>query len=313
MTESEVLAPSQGFRSGFVALVGRPNVGKSTLLNALVGEQVAIATYRPQTTRDKIRGIVHRPSCQIVFVDTPGIHDKDRAINRYMLEEARSAIGEVDLVVLLVEARGRGRRPDEDDEDRLVLEAVSKGGRPALLAVNKIDKLKDKTQLFGVLEAYGETGLFEEMVPISALKKDGIESLLQAIEQRLPEGPAFFPEEMYTDQPERLLVGELIREQLFLQVGQEVPYSVAVEVEAFVEDPKSKRVVIHAVIYIERKSQKGIIIGKGGKMLRSIGSEARRAIEKLLDCKVFLDLHVKVADNWSQSLAGLNRVGYRKG
>jgi GTP-binding protein Era len=302
-----------GFRSGFVALVGRPNVGKSTLLNALVGEQVAIATHRPQTTRTRIRGILNRPGCQIIFVDTPGIHERDRAINTFMLDEARAALGDVDLVVLLVEADGRGRRPEQDEEDRLVLDSIKKVNQRALLAVNKIDRVSDKQRLLPLFEAYDETGLFEAIVPISALKGDGLEPLLDTITERLPEGPEYFPPDQYTDQPERIMAAEFIREAAILRVGDEVPYSLAVEVEAFDDVPGQQQFVrIFANLYVERDSQKGILIGKAGVMLKSIGKAARIKIERLLGCRVHLDLRVKVAKRWSQSASGLRKVGYSK-
>ena len=312
MTQSpgeEGLPP--GFRSGFVALAGRPNVGKSTLLNALVGEEVAITTRRPQTTRRRIRGMLNRDSSQIIFVDTPGIHLWTQAksapsLNKYMLAEARAALGEVDLIVLLVEAAGRGGSLEPDDEDRLVLEALEKSGRDCLLCFNKIDLLKQKEKLLPLMEAYDQTGMFGELIPISALKKDGLQRLVAAIESRLPEGPRYFPQEMFTDQPERQLAAEYIRQQVLLQTDQEVPYHSAVEIISFEGDP----VEIHAVIYVERNSQKGILIGKGGKKLKTIGAGARRAIERLLGQRVYLDLRIKVKKGWSRTAAGLRSVGY---
>jgi GTP-binding protein Era len=307
----EVLPP--GFRSGFVALAGRPNVGKSTLLNALVGEEVAITTRRPQTTRRRIRGMLNRDSSQIIFVDTPGIHLWTQAksapsLNKYMLAEARTALGEVDLIVLLVEAAGRGGSLEPDDEDRLVLEALKKSGRECLLCINKIDLLKQKEKLLPLMEAYNQTGMFGELIPISALKNDGLERLVAAIESRLPEGPRYFPQEMFTDQPERQLAAEYIRRQVLLHTDQEVPYHSAVEIISFEGDP----VEIHAVIYVERNSQKGILIGKGGKKLKTIGAGARRDIERLLGQQVYLDLRVKVKKGWSRSAAGLRSVGYEE-
>jgi GTPase len=304
------IASAQEFRSGFVALVGRPNVGKSTLLNALVGERVAIATPRPQTTRTRIRGVVHRPGCQIVFVDTPGIHTRDWQLNRFMLGEARAALGEVDLAVLLVEARGRGSRPDEDEEDRLVLELLAAARVPALLAINKVDTLPDKGRLLPLMQAYATLGRFEELIPVSALRQEGLEPLLLAIEARLKEGPAYFPPELYTDQSERLMVAELVREAAMLRTEDEIPYSLAVHVDAFDEQPGRGLVRILATVYVERDSQKGILIGKGGRQLKEIGSAARKAIEDLLGCKVFLGLTVKVAPDWSRTLGGLRKVGY---
>jgi len=293
-----------------VALVGRPNVGKSTLLNALVGERVAIATPRPQTTRTRIRGVVHRPGCQIVFVDTPGIHTRSWQLNRFMLGEARAALGEVDLAVLLVEARGRGSRPEEDDEDRLVLELLAEAGVPALLAINKIDTLADKGQLLPLMQAYASLGRFEELIPVSALREEGLEPLLAAIVARLAEGPAYFPEELYTDQPERQMVAELVREAAMLRTEDEIPYCLAVQVDAFEEQPDRGLVRILATVFVERESQKGILIGKGGRHLKEIGTAARRAIEQLLERKVFLGLTVKVAPDWSRTAGGLRKVGY---
>jgi GTP-binding protein Era len=295
-----------GFRSGFVAIAGRPNVGKSTLLNVLVGEEVAIATRRPQTTRRCIRGIVNRANSQIVFVDTPGIHIWTQAkpapsLNKYMLAEARTALSGVDLTILLVEAEGRGGSVEPDDEDRLVLETLREAGRHCLLCINKIDLLK---------EAYDRTGLFCEMIPISALKHDGLDRLLASIESRLPEGPRYFPPEMITDQPERLLAAEYIRRQIVLQTDREVPYHTAVEILAFEEEPGENLVRLHAVIFVERESQKGILIGKGGRKLKSIGVGSRKAIERLLGRRIYLDLRVKVKKGWSRTMAGLRSVGY---
>lgn len=299
-----------GFRSGFVALVGRPNVGKSSLLNALVGEQVAISTPRPQTTRTRIRGILHRPRAQIVFVDTPGIHARAHQLNRFMLAEARAALGEVDLAVLLVEARGRGARPEQDPEDRLALEVLARAGVPALLAVNKIDTLPDKRGLLPLMKAYAELGRFEELLPISALKRLGLEPLVQAIETRLSEGPPYFPEDMYTDQPVRSLVAELIREAAMQRVDEEVPYSLAAQVDSFEEVPGKGLVRIEARLFVERESQKGIVIGRAGSRLKQIGVAARAAIERLLERRVYLGLQVKVSAEWSRTAGGLRKVGY---
>jgi len=315
----------EDFRSGFVALVGRPNVGKSTLLNKMVGEIVAIATNRPQTTRTRIRGIVNRPNCQIVFLDTPGIHlapaarskpsaiaKKDRAINKYMRSEAQAALGEVDLTVLLVEAQGRGRQPEQDLEDRLVMDSIRKVKCPNLLAINKIDLLKNKEMILPVIQAYQQTELFEEMIPISAKNGDGVEQLLTAIDSRLTAGPQYFPLDMITDQPERILTAEFIREQVIRHTNQEIPFATAVEVISF-EDVEGRDLVrIHAVIYIERKSPKGILIGKGGQKLKTIGSLARKSIEDMLACQVFLDLRVKVKADWSKTQRGMRSVGFEQ-
>jgi GTP-binding protein Era len=314
-TGEESLPP--GFRSGFVALAGRPNVGKSTLLNALVGEEVAIITRRPQTTRRRIRGMLNRESSQIIFVDTPGFHlwtqsKSAPSLNQYMLAEARAALGEVDLIVLLVEAAGRGGSLEPDDEDRLVLEAISQAGRDCLLCINKIDLLKQKEKLLPLIEAYDKLNMFGELIPVSALKNDGLDRLVDAIESRLPEGPRYFPQEMFTDQPERQLAAEYIRRQVLLHTNQEVPYHSAVEIIAFEEQAGADLIEIHAVIYVERDSQKGILIGKGGKKLKAIGAGARQAIGRLLGRRIYLDLRVKVKKGWSRSAAGLRSVGYEE-
>jgi GTP-binding protein Era len=303
-----------------VAIAGRPNVGKSTLLNTLVGEEVAIATRRPQTTRRRIRGIVNRDTSQIVFVDTPGIHlwtqaKAEPSLNKYMLAEAQTALSEVDLIVLMVEAQGRGGSLEPDDEDLLVLEAVRQSNRDCLLCINKIDLLKQKKKLLPLMEAYQRTGLFGEMIPISASNGDGLDQLLASIESRIPEGPRYFPLEMITDQPERLLVAEYIRRQVLLLTNREVPYNTAVEIIAFEEESaagnRSRPIELHAVIFVERDSQKGILIGKGGRKLKAIGTGARLAIERLLGCRVHLDLRVKVKKGWSRTTAGLRSVGYK--
>jgi GTP-binding protein Era len=312
-TGAENLPP--GFRSGFVALVGRPNVGKSTLMNTLVGEEVAITTRRPQTTRRRIRGIHNRDSSQIIFVDTPGFHlwtqsKSAPSLNQYMLAEARTALGEADLIVLLVEAGGRGGSLEPDDEDRLVLEAVRQAGSDCLLCINKIDLLKQKEMLLPLMEAYEKLKMFGELIPVSALKNDGLDRLVAAIESRLPEGPRYFPQETFTDQPERQLAAEYIRRQVLLHTDQEVPHHSAVEIIHFEEEPGADLIEIHAVIFVERDSQKGILIGKRGNKLKAIGTGARKAIGRLLERRIYLDLRVKVKKGWSRSAAGLRSVGY---
>jgi GTP-binding protein Era len=305
--------PAEEIRSGFVALVGRPNVGKSTLMNALVGQTIAIATPCPQTTRTRIRGILNRPGSQIILVDTPGIHRRDVAINRFMLIEAQTALSEVDAAVVMVEAGGRGGGAGPlEDEDELVLDSLRKAGVPALLVINKIDTLKDMAALLPTMDRYGHTGLFAEIIPLCALRADGLEALLQALERLLPAGPRYYPEDLVTDQTERHLVAELIREQVIRNTAEEIPYSVAVEILTFEEQADRKLVRIAAVLFVERNSQKGILIGKGGQRLKAIGTAARRAIEDLLQSRVHLDLRVKVARQWAHSEAGLREVGYRR-
>jgi GTP-binding protein Era len=279
-----------------------------------VGQTVAIATHRAQTTRRRIRGIVNREDCQVVFVDTPGLHlvsAHGDVLNRYMLEEARAALAEVDVAVLLVEALGRGSMArGVDKEDELALDAMRRARCPRLLAVNKIDLLRKKELLLPLLAAYEATGLFDELIPLSAKTGDGSDRLLDAIASRLPAGPRYFPEDMITDEPERQLAAEFIREQVLLNADKEVPYSTAVEIIGFEEQAEEAGVHIHAVVYVERKSQKGILIGKGGQRLKTIGSAARRSIERMLGCHVFLDIRVKVKRGWSRTSAGLRSVGY---
>jgi GTPase len=309
---SEFTGDHPGHRSGFIALVGRPNVGKSTLLNCMVGNVVSITTSTPQTTRNRVRGIVSLENCQMVFLDTPGLHfpANRKAINRFMHSEAKAALAEVDLVVMVVESRKKEDLPDGHPEDRLVMEAVKDSGRLALLAINKIDLLGQKETLLPQLSAYATDGLFEELIPISAISGEGVEILLSAIAKRLPVGPRYFPDDIITDQPERLLAAEFIREQVIRHTGQEIPHAVAVVIDAFEEHPERDLAVIHATIYVERSSQKGILIGAGGKKLKSIGSRSRASIERLLACRVFLDLRVKHLTNWSRTSSGLRSMGY---
>jgi GTP-binding protein Era len=306
------------FRSGFVGLIGRPNVGKSTLMNRLVGQVVAIATHRAQTTRRRVRGILNRNNCQMIFIDTPGLHllrkgrpKSAQALNRYMISEARAALAEVDLVLLLVEAQGRGG-PDLQEEDHVVLKAVRKTNLPCLLAINKIDALAEKQKLLPLISTYDQMEMFQEIIPLSARTGEGVDRLIQALESRMPQGPQYFPEDMITDEPERLLVAEFIREQVLLHAGQEIPYQTAVDIESFEDLPDRQLVRIHAFIYVQSKSQKGILIGKGGSLIKSIGTASRKSIESLLGCEVYLDLRIKLKKGWSRTPGGLRSVGYKK-
>lgn len=303
--------PGNDFRSGFVALLGRPNVGKSTLLNALVGEELAITTAMPQTTRRRMMGVVHGPGYQIVVVDTPGIHrsgaDQRRALNRQMNNEALAAAADVDIVAMVIEAEGRGCGRQLDDEDERVLAAVRRARKPALCLVNKIDLLADRRQLQLVMQGYRETGLFSQVLCLSALTGENLTRLRKELAGLLPAGPPYFPATALTDQPERLLAAERVRQQVIEQTTQEVPFATAVAVESFREKPDIT--VIQAVIYTERQGQKGIVIGRGGRRLKSIGSAARRSIEKLLGRRVYLDLRVKVKADWTRTDGGLRSVG----
>jgi len=278
------------FKSGFVAVVGRPNAGKSTLVNKLVGEKVAIVTSRPQTTRNRIHGIVNRPNAQVVLIDTPGLHRPDSALGKQMMGEADAAVDAVDVLALILDASeefGQG--------DRRAFERVSRFEGTRILLLNKIDRIP-KTQLLPLIEAAGKIGDFAEIIPISALTGDGVERALEKFIEYLPIGPPQFPADQYTDQPERFLAGEIVREKAMASTTQEVPHAVAVLVDAFEESGKLIR--IRATIYVEREGQKGILIGRGGASLKKIGTEARKELESILGTKIFLELYVKVQENW---------------
>lgn len=298
------------FHSGFVCILGRPNAGKSTLLNALVGEKVAIVTHKPQTTRNRILGMVNLPAKkgrsagQIVLVDTPGIHKPDSSLNRKMMQEVRAGLEGCDLLLLLVDAAekfGAG--------DQFALDMAKQAGVNIFLVLNKIDKL-EKRKLLPIIASYSELHKFNEVIPISALKKDGLDLLVEKVVEALPQGPRYFPQDQLTDQPERFLVAELIREKILQLTGEEVPYAATVKIEQFEEKPKLTRIA--AAIFVEREGQKAIIIGKGGQMLKKIGSAARYEIEKRLGTRVFLELFVKVQPGWRDSAAFIETLDWRR-
>ena len=306
-------------RSGFAALIGRPNVGKSTLLNQLTGEKIAIVSPKPQTTRNRILGVVTRPEGQVAFIDTPGIHQAKGELNRYMVEIALQAAEEVDLVLFLIEPPG-GETPEVSPGNRTILERLQKIGKPTFLVINKIDNVV-KHQLLPLIDLYRKEFPFAEVVPISARENDGVESLFKMVLAHMPEGERVFDEDMLTDQQERTLVAEYIREQVLRHCRQEIPYSTAVVVDFFDESerepppgtPPEKLaglIRISASIYVERDSQKAIIIGKQGQMLKTIGTDARKAIQKLLGAHVYLSLRVRVEPRWSERPEGLRKLGY---
>jgi GTP-binding protein Era len=303
-------------RAGYCAIVGRPNVGKSTLMNRFLGEKLAVVTPKPQTTRNRILGVKNRPGAQIVFLDTPGIHRAKSSLNRYMVDQALAAISECDVVLYLVEApqvsaRSLAGKPfDPGEGNRFILDELAKVRRPRVLAINKIDLLADKKSLLPLADGYAKALAFDEIVPISAASGDGVDRLEDAIAARLPVSPPLFPEEMLTDRAERFLAAELVREQTFLLLEEELPYSVAVTVDSFQERETQKDVVIDAVIHVERDSQKKIVVGEGGRMIKEIGTRARAEIGKLLGCPVHLKLFVKVDPDWTRSDRGLQRRGY---
>lgn len=294
------------FRAGYVALIGRPNAGKSTLLNRLVGEKIAAVSNKPQTTRHKIQGIVNRPGGQIVFVDTPGVHKPGYLLNRRMMAAVHDAILSVDLVVLM-----RDASVSTGNGDRFVFELVKGSKKPAILVLNKIDKVKDKKALLPLIESYSTEYEFAEIVPVSALKGEAVEVLLDQIVKHLPEHEALFGDDEMTDQPMRTIVAEMVREKILATTGEEIPYVTAVVTERYDEsDPHLTR--IFCAIYVERDSQKSIIIGKGGAKLKKIGTDARADIEKLLGGKVYLQLFVKVVEGWRNKERELDEMGVRE-
>lgn len=290
------------FTSGFVSIIGRPNVGKSTLLNSIIGEKIVITSDKPQTTRNRIQGIHNIPGGQIVFIDTPGIHSGKSRLNKSMVDVARSAISGVDLLMLVVEATTAA-------DPAFVQDILRKVTIPVVLVINKIDLLADKNQVLKKIADWSVLHPFKEIIPISAGRNDGVEHLVSVVSSYLPEGPAMFPDDILTDMPEKFIVAEMIREKVFRLTRDEVPYSTAVVVESFIERENGV-IAISAAIMLERATQKGIIIGSRGEMLKKIGTQARQDIERLLDTKIYLELFVKVVENWSERPSKLRELGY---
>lgn len=290
------------FRSGFISIIGRPNSGKSTLLNAFLGEKISIVSDKPQTTRNIVRGVKNLKDSQIIFIDTPGIHRGKGLLNEFMVKEALASIRDVDGVVYLVEAD----KPVSED-DRYILEGLKRLKCPVVLGLNKVDRA-EKQKILPLIDEFSKRYPFKEIVPLSALKGEGVELLLKIITELLPEGPRYFPEDSVTDLPERFIAAEMVREKVFIFTEKEVPYSVAVTVDRFEE--KKDIISISATINVERDSQKGIIIGKGGSMLKRIGSAARGDIERLLGSKVYLELFVRVQKEWTKKPGALKDFGY---
>ena len=299
------------FRAGFVALVGRPNVGKSTLLNRLLGEHVAIVTPRPQTTRTRILGVVNGPDHQLAFFDTPGVHAAKGVLNRRMVEVAVGTLQEVDAALVIIEAgTGPGGRVEVGEGTRTVIQEVARSRKPAILGINKLDRAP-KASLLPVMAAYQDLHAWTAIVPFSALTGENVDRLVEVLAAAMPESEALFPADVLTDQAEKQLAAEYVREQIMLKTAQEIPYSVAVEVEAFDESDRREDgglVRVAALIRVERDSQKAIVIGKKGAMLKAVGTEARKRLEKLLGCKVFLSLTVKVDDRWTEKPASVKRL-----
>ncbi|VTX51171.1 GTPase Era [Enterococcus hirae] len=292
-------------KSGFVAIVGRPNVGKSTLLNRIVGQKIAIMSDKAQTTRNKIQGVYTTPEAQLIFIDTPGIHKPKHRLGDFMVESAYSALREVDAVLFMISAdqkRGRG--------DDFIIERLKNVQSPVYLIINKIDKVHPD-ELLGIIEDYSAQMPFAQVVPISATEGNNVDRLMEVLIAEMPEGPQYFPDDQVTDHPEYFIVSELIREKVLVLTRDEVPHSVAVVVDSMKRNENDK-IQIQATIIVERDSQKGIIIGKGGKMLKEIGTKARKDIENLLGDKVFLELWVKVQKDWRDKRVYLQDFGYRK-
>jgi GTP-binding protein Era len=292
------------FKSGYVAIVGVPNAGKSTLLNRMLGEKISITSKKPQTTRNRILGVMHRPGAQLVFIDTPGIFKASDTLNLRIVDTALSAIGDADLIVFVLDVAN----PDPTSEYFLV-RRLQEQLRPVILALNKID-LVEKSALLEIIQKWSTEYRFDVIVPISATEGTQIEKLIEAMETFLPDGPPYFPEDALTDLPQRFIAAEMIRETVFRLTGEEIPYATAVTVDSFKEEKGGKLVKIEATIHLERSSQKGIIIGKEGSKLKRIGTESRKKIEHLLDTKVYLKLFVRVEKNWRKDTRALKKFGY---
>lgn len=295
----------KNFKSGFVTVIGRPNVGKSTLVNALVGEKVAIISNKPQTTRNRISAVYNSPDKQVVFIDTPGIHKPKNKLGEFMVQSAKTTFNEVDLIVFMVD-HSQSIGPG----DQYILESLKTVKTPIVLVINKLDLITPESYK-EIFEAYEAMGLFTEIIGISALNQMNLKSLIETIGSHMPEGPRYFPEGMVTDQPERFIVSEIIREKLLNILYDEVPHGIAVGIEKIEKRPDSDITDIYAIIYCEKKSHKGIIIGKNGKVLKQVGVQARKEIENLLGNKVFLEIWVKIKEEWRDRDNLLNQFGYR--
>ncbi|MDH5784753.1 MAG: GTPase Era [Chromatiales bacterium] len=292
------------FRSGYVAIVGRPNVGKSTLMNHLLGQKISITSRKPQTTRHRILGIKTTEENQVVYVDTPGVHlNAKKAMNRYMNRAATTSLEDVDLILFLVEA------DSWTEEDENLLKRLKEAKAPVFLIVNKVDRVKEKESLLPMLQELSQKMAFASVLPLSALKGSNIEQLEREVYQRLPESDMIFPEDYVTDRSSRFLAAEIIREKLMRGLGKELPYATAVEIESFKEEEGMLH--IHGLIWVERDSQKRIVIGKGGEKLKEVGKQARLDMQRLFDSKVFLQLWVKVKEGWSDNERILNSLGYK--
>jgi GTP-binding protein Era len=294
------------FKSGFIGIIGRPNAGKSTLFNSIVGDKISIITDKPQTTRNKITGIKNLPDAQLIFLDTPGMHKPKTPLNRAMVQTTRETISSVDVLLMLIEANS-----DVQPHDLFLIESLAQIKAPVFLVINKID-LIEKKFLLPLIDKFRTLYDYREIFPVSALKGDGIEDLLDAIKEILPEGPQYYPSDMITDAPERFIAAEFIREKITLLTKQEIPYATAVEIELFKEDEEKNLIRISAAINVEKESQKAIMIGKKGAMLKNIGTQARMDMEKIFGARVFLELFVRVKEDWTSSDRMLQEFGLLK-
>lgn len=295
----------ESFKSGFVSIIGRPNVGKSTFLNRIIGQKIAIMSDKPQTTRNKIQGVYTENDAQVVFIDTPGIHKPKHKLGDFMVKMAQTTIKEVDIVLFMVNAEegfGRG--------EEFIIEKLQETKQPVFLVINKIDQVHPE-ELLGLIDRYRTLYNFAEIVPISALQGNNIDALIGAIKKYLPEGPQYYPENQVTDHPERFIIAELIREKVLHLTREEVPHSVAVVIDA-IQKREGGAIYVNATIIVERPSQKGIVIGKQGKMLKEIGKRARLDVESLLGSRVFLELWVKVQKDWRNKMSQLRDLGFRE-
>ena len=292
------------FKSGYVAIAGTPNAGKSTLLNRMLGEKISITSKKPQTTRNRILGVLHRPEIQIVFIDTPGVFEAKDKLNVRIVDAALSAVGDADLILVVIDVSH-----SELNAERFLLKQLQSQTRPVILALNKID-LIDKSHVLKRIDKWSKAYEFEEIVPISARHGIQIDELISAMAGRLPPGPPYFPEDTLTDVTERFIAAELIREQVFRLTGEEIPYATAVTIDTFREKKEGRLVNIEATIHLERDSQKGMVIGKNGSKLKQIGTRSREQIEQMMGCKIYLKLFVRVQKNWRKDTRAIRRFGY---
>ena len=303
-TERNGSISPEEFRSGFIALVGAPNAGKSTLLNRMMGEKLSITSRKPQTTRNRILGVRHSPQSQLVFIDTPGVHKAADQFNLRIVETALSTIGDADVVLIIVDVS----RPDPTSEVTVV-NKIKVEKKPVILVLNKIDLIKKK-DLLNQIDHWSKTYSFEDIIPVSAAEGTQVDRLIALLEEKVPKGPPFFPDDALTDQPERFIASEMIREKIFRLTGEEIPYSTAVTIDEFKEEKNGSLIRIHASIHMERASQKGIIIGKKGRMLKSIGEKSRLEMEHFFNTKIYLKLFVRVQKNWRKDTRALKKFGY---